>query len=39
MRSAEGEAILPVPRTLRNKADTARSTRPEGHQAIIIHGE
>ena len=33
MRGAEGEAVLPVLRTLRNKADTAGSARPKGKNA------
>ena len=33
MRGAEGEAVLPVLRTLRNKADVAGSARPEGKNA------
>jgi hypothetical protein len=33
MRGAEGEAVLPVLRTLRNKADAAGSARPEGKNA------
>jgi len=33
MRGAEGEAVLPVLRTLRNKADAVGSARPEGKNA------
>jgi len=33
MRGAEGEAVLPVLRTLRNKADAAGSARPGGKNA------
>ena len=33
MRGAEGEAVLPVLRTLRNKEDAAGSARPEGKNA------
>jgi hypothetical protein len=33
MRGAEGEAVLLVLRTLRNKADAAGSARPKGKNA------
>ena len=33
MRGAEGEAVLPVLRTLRNKADAVGSARSEGKNA------
>jgi hypothetical protein len=36
MRGAEGEAVLPVLRTLRNKADAAGSARPEGKNAGFV---
>ena len=36
MRGAEGEAGLPVLRTLCNKADAAESARPEGKKAGFI---
>jgi hypothetical protein len=36
MRGAEGEAVLPVLRTLRNKADAVGSARPEGENAGLL---
>jgi hypothetical protein len=36
MRGAEGEAVLPDLRTLRNKADAVGSARPEGKNAGFI---
>jgi hypothetical protein len=36
MRGAEGEAVLLVLRTLRNKADAAGSARPEGKNAVFL---
>jgi hypothetical protein len=36
MRGAKGEAVLPVPRTLRNKAAAAGSARPEGKNAFFL---
>ena len=36
MRGAEGEAVRPVLRTLRNKTDAAGSARPEGKNAGFL---
>jgi hypothetical protein len=36
MRGLEGEAVLQVLRTLRNKADAAGSARPEGKNALFF---
>jgi len=39
MRGAEGEAVLSVLRTLRNKADAAGSARPKGKNASCLLDE